>query len=342
MPMSPTPRLRYATIALLACAALAGLWLSHNRKQFHNLQGSVWTTDYHITYEHSRVLDDSVQLMLQRVDNSASMYNPTSLLSRLNANEIDTVDDILARLYTASQQVYSASGEAFDPTVLPLVEAWGFARKGGPPPTQQVIDSLLAIVGFHKTALHGRRLSKQDSRIRFDFSSIAKGLACDEVGRMLHRNGVSNFLVEIGGEVMACGSNPRGGQWHVSVDLPTADTAAVDHHSALVLALDSGAVATSGSYRKWREVDGQRVSHIVDPRTGQASVSHLLSVTVLAADCMTADAWATACMVMGGERVIDMMENRTDLGVMTISTDEEGNYIVWSNARFAQCVVQTP
>ena len=157
---------------------------------------------------------------------------------------------------------------------------------------------------------------------------------------MFTRNGVRNFLVEIGGEVLASGVNSAGKPWHVSVDLPVADSAATAHGAAVVLALDSCAVATSGNYRKWHEHDGRRVSHLVDPRTGQATVSALLSVTVIASDCMTADAWATACMVMGEQRVKAAMERRHDLGVMTISTDDNGNYVVWSNARFAENVVQ--
>ena len=169
-----------------------------------------------------------------------------------------------------------------------------------------------------------------------DFSSIAKGMACDEIGRMLTRNGARNWLVEIGGEVVASGMNKRGTAWQVSVDMPTSETDEVIHDSALTLALDSGAVATSGNYRKWREQGGSKISHIVDPHTGDSRVGTLLSVTVIAPDCMSADAWATACMVMGDSATRAMMQPRRDLGVMTITADTiSGNLVVWSNKAFA-------
>jgi thiamine biosynthesis lipoprotein len=161
-------------------------------------------------------------------------------------------------------------------------------------------------------------------------------MACDEIGRMLTRNGVRNWLVEIGGEVVASGVNKRGTAWQVSVDMPTSETDEVTHDSALTLALDSGAVATSGNYRKWREEGGNKLSHIIDPHTGSSRQGTLLSVTVIASNCMNADAWATACMVMGEGKVKNMMEARRDLGVMTISADTlTGNLVVWSNATFA-------
>ena len=328
---------RYLAVVLAAVAGVVAMWLTHKpAKRYHTDQGSVWTTEYHITYESVRPLSDSIAAVLGRMDASASMFNDSSLLSRVNRNEAAELDDILLLLYTTSRQVNAESDGAFDPTVRPLVEAWGFGRKTGACPTPSAIDSLLEIVGIGKTRLQGRALVKSDPRVQFDFSSIAKGLACDEVGRMLARNGATNFLVEIGGEVMARGVNERGEQWHVSVDMPSPD----EHASALVVAADSCAVATSGSYRRYRQIDGeQRVSHIVNPATGQSTVSNLLSVTIIARDCMTADAWATACMVLGDERVRQLMEHRTDLGVMTITTDAEDRLVAWSNARFADCVI---
>lgn len=158
---------------------------------------------------------------------------------------------------------------------------------------------------------------------------------------MLERNGVKNYLVEIGGEVLARGVNQQGAPWHVSVDLPLSQADSVVHSSAVVLTIDSLAVATSGNYRKFRDRPaGERVSHIIDPLTGRGQVSNLLSVTIVAPDCMTADAWATACMAMGLERTRAMMERVDNLGVMTISTDDDGNWVVWSNHRFASLAVQ--
>ena len=329
----------FIVIMLVTLIAMTVLHFARDRKRFWADEGMVWTTEYHITYETHKHLRDSIQAVLAAVDASASPYNSASLLTRINNSETQDFDSLLMKLYNASLAINRASQGAFDPTVMPLVNAWGFGYKSGKMPNKMQIDSLLQFVGIGKTHIVGNRLVKEDARIQFDFSSIAKGLACDEVGLMLQRNGASNFLVEIGGEVVAHGVNPRGGQWHISVDMPTDQDTTVSHQAALVIAINNEAVATSGNYRKFKMVDGRKVSHIIDPLTGYSSTSSLLSVTIIAPDCMTADAWATACMVMGSGKVQQLMDSRADLGVMTISADDAGNYIVWSNKAFANHVV---
>ena len=328
---------RYAAILIALIAAIVAMFCSRDRKRFFAHEGVVWTTEYHITYEAAHDLGDSIQLILSNLDMSVSPYNKASLISAINENETTRTDAYLQRLLAASREVWRESSGAFDPTVMPLVNAWGFGYKNGTLPSRVQLDSLLQFVGMDKVTLQGDSLLKQDPRVMLDFSSIAKGMACDEIGRMLVRNGAVNWLIEIGGEVMASGVNNRGTAWHVSVDMPTSEEDGnADHESAVVLTLDSGAVATSGNYRKWRIEEGNKLSHIIDPHTGDSRTGTLLSVTVIANDCMTADAWATACMVMGEENVKNMMGNRNDLGVMTISADTvSGNLIVWSNAPFA-------
>ncbi|MBQ9556642.1 MAG: FAD:protein FMN transferase [Muribaculaceae bacterium] len=326
---------RYTAILIALIVTLVAVFCSRDRKRFFSSEGVVWTTEYHITYEADRDLDDSIQFILGNMDMSVSPYNKASLISALNENTMTRVDGYIKRLILASTVINRESSGAFDPTVMPLVNAWGFGYKSGSMPTRAQLDSILAFVGMDKLALHGDTLVKQDKRLMLDFSSIAKGLACDEIGRMLARNGAVNWLVEIGGEVTASGTNSRGTAWQVSVDMPSNDN--VDsHESSFVLSLDSGAVATSGNYRKWRVEGGNKLSHIIDPRTGDSRAGTLQSVTVIASDCMTADAWATACMVMGENEVKRMMEHRQDLGVMTIAADTtSGALIVWSNAPFA-------
>ena len=327
---------RYVAILIALGVALAMMFCARERTRFFSHEGVVWTTDYHITYEATRDLNDSIQLILSNLDMSVSPYNKASLITALNENTMTRVDAYIRRLLEASRLVHRESGGAFDPTVMPLVNAWGFGYKQGTPPSRAQLDSILQFVGMDKVTLRGDTLVKQDPRLMLDFSSIAKGMACDEIGRMLARNGARNWLVEIGGEVMASGVNKRGTAWQVSVDMPTEETEEVSHESALTLALDSGAVATSGNYRKWREQGGTKISHIIDPRTGDSRAGTLVSVTVIARDCMTADAWATACIVLGAEQVKALMQPRGDLGVMTITADTtSGNLIVWSNAAFA-------
>ena len=329
---------RYVAILVALGVALVIVFCGREHKRYFSHEGVVWTTDYHITYEASRDLGDSIQLILNNLDMSVSPYNKASLISALNEGTATRVDSYIHRLLDASCTINRESGGAFDPTVMPLVNAWGFGYKNGALPTRGQLDSILQFVGMDKVTLRGDTLVKRDPRLMLDFSSIAKGMACDEIGRMLVRNGACNWLVEIGGEVMASGVNKRGTAWNVSVDMPTdeQDGEAVSHESALTLSIDSGAVATSGNYRKWRVEGGNKLSHIIDPKTGDSQAGTLLSVTVIASDCMTADAWATACMVMGEQEVKRMMQPRSDLGVMTISADTtSGNLIVWSNRTFA-------
>ncbi len=327
---------QYIAILVCAiCAVVAFFVMKPAKKTYLKAQGEVWTTDYHITYEATTDLADSISAVLERIDSSANVFNKQSLVARINANSTNRADSIFMRMYDCAMKVNQQSGGAYDPTVMPLVNAWGFGYKHGTPPTASQIDSLLQFVGITKTRREDELVIKADSRIQFDFSSIAKGLACDEVARMLARNGVENCMVEIGGEVVTKGVNEKGTPWNISIDMPVESNQATIHESALVVGISGKAVATSGNYRKYKQVDGKKVSHIVNPKTGYSEASTLLSATVVAADCMTADAWATACMAMGTERTQALFAGRTDLGVMTISTDAKGNYIVWSNKPFA-------
>ena len=329
---------RYYAIVLALLIAVIVMFFSRNRKRFFTANGVVWTTEYHITYEGMRDLNDSIQAIFTRIDNSCSVYNDKSLITAINNNVTDTVDPYISRLYGTASDIYEKSGHLYDPTVMPLVNAWGFGRKKGITPSKQQIDSLLEYVGLNKTRLEGNRIVKSDKRTQIDLSSIAKGFASDEIGRMLERNGVTNYMVEIGGEIAARGVNSRGEKWHVSVDMPIDEDSTVNHQSALVVTVDSGGVATSGNYRKYKMVEGRKVAHIINPLTGQSEVSSLLSATIVAKDCATADGWATACMAMGAERVKTLMKDNNELGVMIVESDENGRMEAWSNKHFADLV----
>ena len=323
-----------ALVAVTVIVVVAVLMLSPRRVVYRDVHGSVWTTSYNITYCGSEDLRDSIESVLAAVDRSASAFNEHSVIRAINDGTSEYADRIVSVLYRTSLNVNHATDGAFDPTVMPLVNAWGFGYRTGTLPTDAQIDSLLCFVGIGHTRLEGERLVKDDPRVQFDFSSIAKGLACDEVASMLLRRGVRNFMVEIGGEVVLHGVNSRGKPWLVSVELP-----GVEGENAVVLSLQDGAVATSGNYRRYREIDGKRVSHIVDPVTGRSAESRLLSVTVIAPDCMSADAWATALMVMGDERARAMAQERADLGVMLLTAGDDNAIVAWSNAAFAAAVV---
>lgn len=327
---------------LLSAVVVMQLTVScKQNKQYFTNQGVVWTTEYHIKYEATADLSDSIQQVFKAIDESASAFNKQSRISALNDNETDESDAFIVKLYNKAVEVNRASDGLYDPTVMPLVNAWGFGYKSGDMPTQEQIDSILRFVGLEHTSLTSNKIVKDDPRVQFDFSSIAKGLACDEVAAMFERNGVENYMVEIGGELVACGVNQAGQPWHVSIDMPESDGGdGAQHTSALVITLDGQAVATSGNYRKYKESGGKKLSHIVNPKTGGSETSNLLSVSIVAPDCMTADAWATACMAMGEDKTQAMMQGNDKLGVMTISVNKDGDFVIWSNKRFADLVVK--
>lgn len=327
---------RNVAIIVFLIAFVVVFCLRRAQGRYRTMSGVVWTTEYHITYKSNACLDDSVQAVFEKIDNSASKYNAGSLLSRINRNETDTPDAILLKLYKISEVVNRVTGGAYDPTVSPLANVWGFGLQTGIKPDSSAIDSIMAFVGLGKTSVEGKKLIKSDSRITFDFNSIAKGFACDEVGRMLTRNGVENYIVEIGGEVVARGQSQRGDVWRVSVDRPLESPDTVIHESAFVISLSDGGVASSGNYRNFRVVDGHKVGHIIDPHTGYPGTTDLLSVTVVAADCANADAYATGFMVLGFENARKIAEAMDSIGVSLTRVEADGKIKVWENAPLRQ------
>lgn len=327
---------RYIAILVFLAIFIVGMYYWRGLKSFHKASGVVWTTEYNITYESREPLDDSIQAVLDRVDNSASKYNKSSVISRINDNSNLQVDDIVRRLYEKSAEVNRITEGAFDPTVSPLANVWGFGLRNNVEPDSAAIDSIKAFVGFTKTSLRGDKIVKNDSRTTFDFNSIAKGLACDEVGRMLVRNGVENYIVEIGGEIAVLGLNEQGRTWLVSVDKPIESADEVIHQSAFVLEVGDGGVATSGNYRNFRMVDGRKVAHTINPRSGYPEMTNLLSVTIVAPDCMTADAYATGCMVLGVDNTKRLLGDSSEIAVSITYLDDNGNSEVWNNALFTK------
>ena len=304
---------------------------------YRTASGVVWHTTYNITYESSRDLGDSIIAVTGGIDMSASMFNPRSVLSRINNNSSNCADSMVSKLLQRSQEINRETGGAFDPTIAPLMRLWKTQDTVATLPDEAAIDSVMQFVGMDKVRLaNGNQVIKSDSRLQLDFNAIAKGLGCDEVGRMLKRNGVTNYLVEIGGEITASGVNERGLPWHVSIDLPIESNDTVVHSSALVLQLDKGGIATSGNYRNYKIVDGRKVAHIIDPRTGHTAISNLLSATVIATDCMNADAYATALMVMGLDRARKFADDRNDLSVVLIYADADDRLQVWRSPGVAK------
>ena len=296
----------------------------------HN-EGAVFGTLYHLSYQSSEDLQGEVEAALKDVDQSLSMFNQQSIISRVNRGEDVEVDSLFKRVFLLSRQVSEATDGAFDITVAPLVNAWGFGFKNGSLPDSATVDSLRALVGWQRVALTSEnRIHKEDAGIILDCSAVAKGFGVDVVADLLRSKGIENFMVEIGGEVVVSGKNPKGEAWHIGVNKPDDDPTSSNRELETVLTLDNQALATSGNYRNFYVTDeGRRVAHTIDPHTGYPVQHSLLSATVLAPNCATADAFATAFMVLGIDRAKEVLVRHPELEVYFIY-DSLGEHRIFS------------
>ena len=305
------------------------------RKRWINNSGITWNTEYNIKYCHHTNLSDSIISVLREVELSVSPFNKKSRITAINENRSDTLDGYLSRLYDKSVEINRESGGAFDPTVSPLVNLWGFGYEKTGKANRQAVDSILMFVGIDKTRKEGIRIVKSDGRTTFNFSAIAKGMGCDEVGKMLERNGVTDYIVEIGGEITAKGHNPKGQKWRISIDKPINANDTVIHHSAGIVEITNCGIATSGNYRNYHtDSAGNKVAHTINPRTGVPEQSDVLSATVIAPDCMTADAYATTFMVLGLEKSKKLLDKHPEISAMLITSDNGNSFKIWESGNF--------
>ena len=301
---------------------------------WHRNEGTVFGTFYHATYEAGKDLQPLIEAALDSVDNSLSMFNERSTLRRINDNIDLQADSMLSRLFRLATQVSHATDGAFDVTVAPLVNAWGFGYKNGTLPDATQIDSLRKWVGYERICLQEGKVVKEDPHMVMDFSAIAKGYGCDVVADVFRKHGVSNFMIEIGGEVVVEGCNDKGKPWRVGVNKPVEDSANTHNEIQEILHLNHQAMATSGNYRNFYTTeDGRRIAHTIDPHTGYPVQHSLLSATVLAPSCAEADAFATAFMVMGLDKAKEVLSQQPQLKAYLIY-DEGQEYRVYTNLEF--------
>ncbi len=314
--------LGFAVIA----AVLLLLLPNEPKKQYYHHQGNIFGTYYNIRYEGTEDLHTAIQQRLQAFDQSLSMFNPNSVISRVNRNDSVAIDSLFEAMYHEAHAISQLSHGAFDITVAPLVNAWGFGTKSQEPraKSQDInLDSIKALVGYEKIRLTEHRIIKEDSRITLDASAIAKGYACDVVADLLRENGCQNLLVDIGGEVVLQGVNDKGNAWRVGITRPTIDATGAEKELQEVIESSDLCMATSGNYLQYYFVDGQRRSHTIDPRSGYPVEHSLLSATVVASSGMRADALATACMVLGEQEALAMIEQTDDAACYLILADSD-------------------
>ena len=255
----------------------------------HN-SGMVFGTTYNITYQCDSNLHNSIIRELEKVDEALSPFNKKSVITAVNNNHDIEVNDMFADVFLLAQKISDDTGGDFDITVAPLVNAWGFGFKNGTQPTKHNIDSLKNIIGYKKVRLEGRKVVKKDKRLMLDCSSIAKGYGSDVVARFLQKRGVKNYMVEIGGEIVTKGISPKRVPWKIGVTRPVDDSLSVSKELQSVINVTDKAMATSGNYRNFYYKNGKKYAHTIDPHTGYPVQHNILSATVIADNCATADA----------------------------------------------------
>ena len=328
--MSKKNLLRLAFLLFLIIGTILIIRQQHEMPYQHN-SGLVFGTVYNITYQHDRDLQKEIEAELMKVDNSLSPFNEQSVITKVNRNEPVELNKMFLDVFTLAEKISQETDGAFDVTVAPLVNAWGFGFKQGISPTEQTIDSLRQVVGFQKVSLtaDSKTVKKQDPRIMLDCSAIAKGYGCDVVAELLKNNGIQNFMVEIGGEVVTKGVSDKRVPWRIGVTKPTDDTISVNNELQTILNVTNKAMATSGNYRNFYYKGGKKYAHTIDPKTGYPVQHNILSATVLADNCATADAYATSFMVLGMEGTRRILDKHPELMAYLIYTDDKDDYSVW-------------
>ncbi|TFH22547.1 MAG: FAD:protein FMN transferase [Bacteroidia bacterium] len=299
---------------------------------YNSIQGFTQGTTYNITYQHPTEdeLQGQIDSLLKLFDSSLSTYEPTSIISGINQNLPDVHTDSMFRtVFRESARVYQLTGGAFDITLGPVINAWGFGAGERLEVDSAMVDSLLQYVGMGKVFLKGDRVLKSDPHVLLNVNAIAQGYAVDVVSFYLEKLGCRNYMVEIGGEIRTRGMNSRGNFWRIGVDRPEFGNMIPGEQLQVIINMHNRSLATSGNYRKFYEKDGVRITHTIDPATGYPKESKLLSVTILSDECMTADAYATACMAMGFEKAQSFVENQKGVDAYFIYGDELAAYKVW-------------
>lgn len=324
-------------VLITGLVVIASLASCGGRRSYRIMQGGVWNTTYNISYNSAVDLGDSIVAVMRQVEMSLSPFNDSSLISRINRGENPVTDSLVSRIFLASQEINRRSGGAFDPTVAPLVNLWGFGyRKSGVEPTREMIDSVMPAVGIAQCSLDSTgRIVRKTPHTEFNFSAITKGYGCDLVGEMLRRNGCTDYMVEIGGEIALSGRNPRGEAWHIMVDAPVENDTAVVHQRMAVIERGGGGIATSGNYRNFKQTSSGRIWHTISTRDGYPAHTNLLSATVVAPSAMLADAYATACMAMSADSAAAMLERIPDVdALLVVLNPADSTYIIKTTSAF--------
>lgn len=311
------------------------LFVSCKEKQATYVEdrGEVFHTTYSIKYKYTHSLKPEIEAELAKFDDSLNPFKPTSIISKVNNNEEVVLDSFFINVFNRSQEVSGVSDGLFDITVSPLINAWGFGFKNIDNVTPEMVDSLKAIVGYDKIQVENGRVIKSDPRVQINTSAIAKGYSTDVIADLLESYGVTDYMIEIGGEVTAKGVNDKGECWHIGIDKPIDDKAPVHRELQTIIKLCDKSMATSGNYRNFYVKDGKRYAHTINPKTGYPAESNILSATVIADDCMTADAYATVFM-LADTATIRSIALQEKLSYLLILDSEDNRSVIVKSTGF--------
>lgn len=305
------------------------------------LQGQAQGSYYAVTYfdEQGRNFQHEIDSIFHAVDISVNLWVHNSVISKVNRNEEVTLDSIFIDNFRIAQEAARLSNGYFDPTISPIVAAWGFSYKKGDSITPQLIDSLKQLVDYRKVRIKNGKVIKETPAITLDFNAIAQGYTSDLIAGFLDSHNIKDYLVDTGGEIMARGEKPNGQPWIVGIEKPAEnwDSEQVVHTR---IALCNKGLVTSGSTRKYVERDGKRYSHCINPKTGYPVEHQLLSVTVLAENSVWADALASICMVMGLEQSLPLIDSLGGVEAYYIFVNKQGELETYATEGFQSLVVE--
>ncbi|WIL19093.1 FAD:protein FMN transferase [Prevotella bivia] len=303
-------------------------------------EGFIFGTVYHITYQNDNNLKQNIEAELDKVNKTFSTFDSTSIISLINQNKPVKINDMFAEIFDLSEEISTETEGAFDITVAPLVNLWGFGFKSGQKPTKEKIDSLRLLVGYNKVKLYENGVKKKNPKIMLDCSAVAKGYGSDIVARYLREQGVKNFMVEIGGEIVTSGLSENRLPWKIGVTKPSDNKTDMNQEVETILNVTDKAMATSGNYRNFYYKGGKKYAHTIDPKTGYPVQHSLLSATVLAKNCATADAYATSFMVMGVEKAEALLEKHPELMAYFIYAGPKGELKTWYSPSMKDKIAQ--
>ncbi len=328
-------------LLILSLGLALSLMSCQKKSTYITNDGYIFGSTFHMIYQHQTNLEDTIMATMTGYNASLSTYDSTSVISRVNQNDTTVVLDAnFIEFFNESQRIAQLTNGAFDITVAPLVNAWGFGFKNLDKVDSTIIQNLMPCVGFQKVQLANNRIIKQNPCLMLDANAIGPGQAADIVGRMLESYNIKNYMIEIGGEVRARGVNAKGVAWRIGIDKPIENTDAANREIQTIVNLNNASLATSGNYRAFYEKDGIKYSHTIDPKTGFPARSNLLSVSVLTTNCMTADAMATSFMVMGLEKTKKMADSLPDTEVYLIYSDSTGAYQTYATKGFSAIIAE--